>query len=453
MSVSQPEHPFRFRRQIEERGEGLDQRSRSERDRDRIIYTDEFRRLAGVTQVISATEGHLFHNRLTHVLEVAQIGRRLAQHLNTSQGILAAAHGGIDPEIVEAACLAHDIGHPPFGHVAEKRLNHLGRDKEVALDDAFEGNAQSFRIVTTLARRSDETGLGLNLTRAAMRALLKYPWLYDSTSTTQSKKWGAYHADRAAFEFAREGMTEGIRSIEAELMDWSDDIAYSLHDLYDFYRAGLIPLEKLVLIHEMGDRFVEATVNSLRERYPEKVFDLATHQAAWSGLAKMLKATLPDNLTDTIPVPALREFTSRQIGRFVRGITLAEPGDETLVLCQELMREQIDLLKHLTWEFVILSPSLALVQHGQIKVIDTLFEGFLAAAQTIRDKPSRSRDQLNLFPVRFHQALRDAATPAQSARVVIDYIAAMSDETALFTASELMGGNPGSFFDTAAIRI
>jgi dGTPase len=139
-------------------------RSAFERDRDRILYSEPFRRLAGVTQVVHAAEGHAFHNRLTHSLKVAQFGRRITQRFLAHQPALASF---LNADVVETACLAHDLGHPPFGHVGEEELNRsLTSDYGVA--DGYEGNAQSFRIVTKLAVRSDKHE-GLNLTRASLR--------------------------------------------------------------------------------------------------------------------------------------------------------------------------------------------------------------------------------------------------------------------------------------------
>src|SRR6478609_9031210 len=122
-----------------------DYRAPSQRDRDRVLYSSSFRRLAEVTQVVAANSGYVFHNRLTHSLQVAQVGRRIAEKLNLLQ---PETKEFVDPDVVEAACLAHDLGHPPFGHIAEQKLNELaGADI-----DGFEGNAQSFRIVTRLSQ-------------------------------------------------------------------------------------------------------------------------------------------------------------------------------------------------------------------------------------------------------------------------------------------------------------
>jgi dGTPase len=249
-----------------------DAREEGQRDRDRILYTSALRRLAGITQVVSPAEGHVFHNRLTHSLEVAQIGRRLAESLiRKHDKALVNAMGGVDPDVVEAAALAHDLGHPPFGHVAEEELNKLldcpetnGNPKP---SDGFEGNAQSFRIVTKLAvryprYRGGQHIRGLNLTRATLNAVLKYPRLRPTGDRVDNKqdgkrwqKWGVYDSEQDYLRWAREALAseDHNRSAEAELMDWADDVAYAVHDLEDFYRAGLIPLDRLVKDKE-GER-------------------------------------------------------------------------------------------------------------------------------------------------------------------------------------------------------
>ncbi|MEO1341880.1 MAG: dGTP triphosphohydrolase, partial [Cyanobacteria bacterium J06635_13] len=221
-------------------------------DRDRILYSSAFRRLAQITQVLTAQEGHVFHNRLTHSLKVAQVARRLAERLVTEQPKIAAAIGGVDADVVEAAALAHDLGHPPFGHTAEEQLDACAR--KAGLSDGFEGNAQSFRILTRLAiHRLDY--YGLNLTRATLNAVLKYPWLRSPDTTSKRyRKYGVYDLDIEAFSFTREAANDR-QSIEASIMDFADDITYSVHDLEDFYLAGLIPLELLATDWDELERF------------------------------------------------------------------------------------------------------------------------------------------------------------------------------------------------------
>jgi len=214
-----------------------DQRLPFERDHDRILYSSYFQRLAGITQIVRAGEEDTFHTRQQHTHKVAQVGRRLAQNLVRTAKEKGIACNAIDPEVVAAASLAHDLGHPPFGHKGEDTLDELVR---TAGDEGYEGNAQTFRIITKLAVRWHDTP-GLDLTRAVGCAVLKYPWLRDSKNESKSKKWSAYHSEKEVFDWAREGHTKDVQSPEAELMDWADDIAYSVHDLEDFHRCNLIP--------------------------------------------------------------------------------------------------------------------------------------------------------------------------------------------------------------------
>ena len=217
-------------------------RSETRRDRDRLIYSSAFKRLADVTQVVAANNAHVFHNRLTHSLQVAQVGRSITERLleDAKQGKIDADKGDLDPDAVEAACLAHDLGHPPFGHTAEEELKELA--KQYGLEDGFEGNAQSFRVVTRLAFRSPDYR-GLNLTRVSLRGVLKYPWCRQG-SGYKSKKWGAYDSEEDELGWAKKprASSDDRRAVEAEIMDWADDVTYSVHDVEDFYRAGLIPL-------------------------------------------------------------------------------------------------------------------------------------------------------------------------------------------------------------------
>jgi dGTPase len=227
---------------LNQKVDAADQRRSFEIDRDRILYCSAFRRLAGVTQVVTSTEGHVFHNRLTHSMKAAQVGRRLAQRLLRESTQLQ-----VDPEVVEAAALAHDLGHPPFGHIGETTLDALVSLAKHGATDGYEGNAQTFRILTKLASRRPAYS-GLNLARATLRAVIKYPWYKGKAPPGKEDKWNAYGSEKEDFEFALGGPpVDGLAKCpEAQLMEWADDIAYSVHDLEDFYRAGLIPLDLLV---------------------------------------------------------------------------------------------------------------------------------------------------------------------------------------------------------------
>src|SRR5690349_8192904 len=232
-------------------------------DRDRIVSSPFFARLAGVTQVISpGGAGLLVHNRMTHSLKVAQVARAIAERVGAGSDLLEKL-GGCDPDVVEAAALAHDLGHPPFGHLGERVLDHLARHR-LGLRDGFEGNAQSYRIVTSTEIRGEAT-IGLNLTAATRAAILKYPWTRRTYPAPHprhmdppprgaaappddpdggSVKFGAYTTEvddmvQARLPFAGR-VADWQQTAEASVMDTADDIAYAIHDLEDVHRVGVL---------------------------------------------------------------------------------------------------------------------------------------------------------------------------------------------------------------------
>lgn len=431
-----------------------DQRTRGQRDRDRILYTSALRRLAGVTQVVSPREGHLFHNRLTHTLEVAQIGRRLAESLVDRQGQeLAAAVGGVDPDVVEAACLAHDLGHPPFGHAAEEALNNW-ITKECALD-GFEGNPQSFRIVTRVSVRN-RTFPGLNLTCATLRAILKYPWFRETGGGKRQRKWGAYHTENAEFRFAKALYPgDDRKSAEAELMDWADDVAYAVHDVEDFYRSGLIPLDRLIWDESEVTRFLEGALKRWKEESIALEYPRGQYEPEFAGLMAFLRETLPRSYSLTEAYSgsypqraALRTLAATLIKRYVRAIELLAPSENSnrLVRKEAQAEREVAMCKELTWHYVINSSALATQRHGQMRVVEDLIRIYWEAAN--------SRDR-RLLPTAYREHLERAEQGSKNdeekrmagVRVVTDMIAGMTDQQALHIHQRLTGSSPGSLLD------
>lgn len=417
------------------------------RDRDRILYSTAFRRLSGVTQVASPSELAPVHNRLSHSLKVAQVGRALAMTLlrqaDNQPEIRAAldAIGGIDLDVIEAACLAHDLGHPPFGHVAEETLDELLLDNTSGsgVPDGYNGNAQTFRIVTKLAVR-DNDQLGLDLTRATLNAILKYPWERDNDGP-RNEKWGAYYSEREDFRWAREyahPVNDSDQVLEAALMDWADDITYAVHDVEDFYRAGLIPLDKLAKDVEEQTRFFDWAVQREKIKPEER-----------AQLENAIKRT---EFIDPGPPPgpyrgrrseraSLRYMTSASIGRLIQhsvSLRIGEKGLE-LAIDQDLI-DEVRVLKLLAWCYVIESPSLVTQRFGQRALIASLFKTYVQAALSKKDEV--------IFPSLYRELLEENAGDARGIkRIVADLIASMSEAQVVAIHQRLTGQSLGSAMD------
>lgn len=412
------------RRHAEPTKEPVDPRNNFQRDRDRLLYAPELRRLAAVTQVAASHETQLFHNRLTHTIKVAQFARRLAERLRD-------AESEIDPDVTEAAALAHDIGHPPFGHIAEERLDELMVHKH-KIADGFEGNAQSFRIVTHLSTHSSGR-LGLNLTRATLQALTKYPW-ERATTGKKNRKYGAYADEHRVFEWSREELRAGGRDAqtpEATIMDWADDVAYALHDLEDFYAAGLVPLDRLARDTVEQSRFLDRT----RERWREQKREVTdTEWAAHVSIAETIFAEFPN---EREPTHLMRRLSAAKANLFATGLTLS---DGTLIEDPD-MRMQLDLLKSLTWTYVIESPGLAAQQAGQRVLIEKLLEYYI-------DAISASPHALPLSVQRLATEIKD---DGDRARLACDIVAGLSEAQAVAVFGRVTGRDPGSILDSLQI--
>jgi len=414
-------------------------RAEARRDRDRILYSVEFQRLAGVTQVASPTERFPVHNRLTHSLKVSQVGRSIAEELLNRNPRSGLEHD-LNPDVVEAACLAHDLGHPPFGHNTERELDNLLWDANhpaQSLYDGFEGNAQSFRVVTKTAVKyqEDEHAPGLNLTAATLIAILKYPVTQDNPQTRESK-WGYYFSEQDDFDFAR-NMTDTAdlkgRSLEAEIMNTADDITYAVHDVEDFFRAGLLPLDSVASDSAERDWFLSCS--SLSDRVAVADFldgiSLQRFQGRHTHLAQ------------------LAEFRSSTVNRFIRGIGIDFAAHGPVLRVADHVKFEISVLQELTRIYVIESPAIQSQRYGQRKIIQTLFGIFFEeATRNARTAEERQR-HVQIFPPLYQDRItrHDPTDRLPIMRLIADLIASMAEHQAIETFAKLTGQNQGSVID------
>ena len=260
------------------------------RDRARVIHSAALRRLAAKTQVAVPWENDFQRTRLSHSLECAQIGRELGESL------------GADPDLLETACLSHDLGHPPFGHNGEEALADVAKDF-----GGFEGNAQSFRLLTRIEAKTvdeDGTSVGLNLTRASLDAATKYPW----PRAINPRKFGVYDDDVEIFNWMRQGAPSDRKCIEAQIMDWSDDCAYSVHDLEDAIFVGQVKVDNF-------ERDFDILHKEMRDSYGST----ATKEEAASALERLQQLSCWPRYYDGShrSLARLKDSTSQLIGRFV----------------------------------------------------------------------------------------------------------------------------------------
>ncbi|MBO4209719.1 deoxyguanosinetriphosphate triphosphohydrolase [Micromonospora echinofusca] len=390
-----------------------------QRDRARVLHSAAFRRLAAKTQVHTAGTDDFLRTRLTHSLEVAQIAREMGARL------------GCDPDLVDTAGLAHDLGHPPFGHNGEATLDGLAQPC-----GGFEGNAQTLRVLTRLEAKvvgPDGASAGLNLTRAALDATAKYPW----PRRPGQRKFGVYPDDRPVFDWLRRGAPDDRRCLEAQVMDWADDVAYSVHDVEDGIHGGYLSLRPL------------------RDDPDERAALCADVAAVYSTeSADDLGALLLDLLADPVLEPlagydgshraqaALKSSTSVLTGRFVGAAVTATrarygPGPlrryDADLLVPGPVRAQCALLKGIALRYVMRRPGSAGRYARQHEILTGLVHALVAGAPETLD------------PV-FAPLWRAAPDDAARLRVVIDQVASLTDPAAVTWHARLTGRSPGSEF-------
>ena len=367
------------------------------RGRARLIHSAALRRLAAKTQVAVPWENDFQRTRLSHSLECAQIGREFGASL------------GADPDLIDTACLAHDLGHPPFGHNGEAALAEVA--KEIG---GFEGNAQTFRILTRLEAKTyvDDRSVGLNLTRASLDACTKYPW----SASENSKKFGVYQDDQEIFNWMREGAPKNVRTFEAQIMDWSDDVSYSVHDFEDAIVASQLSVpdidEDLAEISVILDRdYLRADASEISSAL-ERLQKLSCWPLGFDGMHRDLAH--------------LKDSTSQLIGRFVfesEKATRAKYGegdlrrfDADLVIPRE-QQVEVALLKAISAFYLIQAPEAQARYAKQRKVIYELVEMIDAAGAQVLDTV-------------FLNAWHTASSADARLRVIIDQVASLTDPAA-----------------------
>ncbi|WP_141631181.1 deoxyguanosinetriphosphate triphosphohydrolase [Mobilicoccus pelagius] len=402
------------------------------RDRARLLHASALRRLANKTQVMSPGSDDFVRNRLTHSLEVGQIGRELGAAL------------GCDGDLVETACLAHDLGHPPFGHNGESALARACADI-----GGFEGNAQTFRLLTRLEAkrfRPDGRSAGLNLTRAGLDAATKYPW--SPAERPGTRKYGVYEDDVEVFTWMREGAPGHRRCLEAQVMDWADDVGYSVHDVEDAVAAGRIDLGVLtreadlepvleVAVRLYAPDLIEADVAAAARRVQGAGFVVERSDGSRAALA------------------ALKDMTSMLIGRFARAAedaTRERFGDGPLtryagdLVVPDATRAECALLKALAAHFVMFRPELE--------------EGRAVERRVVTDLLHVYREDPGLLDPLHREDHARATDDAARLRAVVDQVAGLTDVRAWALhhrwcgeegaqarrdAAERSGGEPGEW--------
>jgi dGTPase len=378
------------------------------RDRARLVHSASLRRLSAKTQVVQPSDDDFVRNRLTHSLEVAQIGREFGAAL------------GCSADVVDTACLAHDIGHPPFGHNGEQAL-----DEVAAGIGGFEGNAQTLRLLTRLEPKrvhADGRPAGLNLTRASLDAATKYPWARaeGTGSAAGSRKFGVYEDDLEVFAWFRGDVPAGRRCLEADVMDWSDDVAYSVHDVEDAVASGRLDLRRLRDTTDVEHVLAVAGGVYASDLGPDDLGAALERVLATGAVPTAYDGSRGD-------LAALKDMTSRLIGRFVLAVEVATRerhggGDLTRYAAElvvpDATRAECAVLKAVAAHFVMHAEERVEVMAAQREVIRDLVAAY-------REGPAERLDPGLLAD------WKAAGTEAQALRVVVDQVASLTDVRAL----------------------
>jgi dGTPase len=472
-------------------------------DLERIRFSPYFSRLSAVTQVIAQPgAGPLIHNRLTHSIKVTAVARAIAVAMTDASSPargLALEHG-CDAVVVQAAASAHDLGHPPFGHLGERVLDRLARET-LGLADGFEGNAQSYRIITALDV-TEAAPRGLNLTAAVRTAVAKYPWtryldvdalgdgplprgLRRTEDGVEVRSFSAYGIDAADLDEARRGQPALRQSLECSIMDIADDIAYSIHDVDDFHRAGLLSQGAVARefrgwidggAHLLGldDEAIlqrsappGSALESLRRRLrasdPWIADDDVFREAVGVVADDLVDGLLASPFDGSIAAErALSSFTNRWITHLQSSVVPAPEGEVRagLVTLDARAWHEVEILKFVHRRFILDRPDIVMYQRGLSRVLTRAVKGLTAWIRDEHDRervPPRLRELVEIATDGYAQlrSTRPDGVPAPAAsevrslgvgRGVVDYVASLSDDQAL-AVSEAIDGRPDRLWD------
>ena len=462
-------------------------RSPWRRDYGRLIHSPSFRRLQGKSQLFPEQETDFFRNRLTHSLEVAQIAKSIAIKLNNDLEEDGESYR-IEPDIVEFAALAHDLGHPPFGHFGEEVL-----DKKMINHGGFEGNAQTLRLITKLEKRIsienttlgiDQYGkdrrVGLDLTCRSIASVLKYDreipvshkkreqLLKEGEIDRISPIKGYYKSEDDIVRFAKRNICNGkkykgsFKIIECQIMDIADDIAYSTYDLEDCMKAGFsMPLDILGLNHQIAEKVAKKVKNKLnihfsKEDVLERVAIIFQDHFKCPYYIKNPTAISNDELSSlhfyslnfgNKMSNILREdgyyrtdFTSKLVGRAIRSVSIDKINRDIPALSTVKRNEEtaidVEVLKHIVFESQILSPKVQILAYRSEEILGKIFDAL----------SNEEKKGYTLLPKDFRSIYEAVKTKRDKKRVICDFIACMTDRYALEFFGRLTSENPQTIF-------
>lgn len=405
-----------------------DYRSPFQIDRDRIIHSSEFRRLQGKTQVFLPGEYDYYRTRLTHSIEVAQIGRSLCNYLVNSQRNILTENFYLDSDLVESACLTHDLGHPPFGHAGERTLHKLMKNY-----GGFEGNAQTLRLITEIFYKNENERRGMNPTRAFLDSILKYKSLYGNLQNPENHFIYDYQADYINFTFDTKSQNlnynlnlnpgdelNSIRSIECQIMDWADDTAYAINDLVDSISGGFINIYKL---HHWKEN----------------------HQSALSENQNKFI----DEIIHWIKNDRYKQKFGSQIGDFIRACQLEESNSFLSKLTNRYkynlkidteFKEKVNLYKKIAADLVFKSAQIHQMEFKGDKMLTSIFKA-------LEDNYIISLKSMRLLPDFTDNLIRNEKEPNIRARLVCDYLSGMTDSFAIRNFKRLFDSDYSSIND------